>query len=269
MKGHTMPDTNVNQNAGIPSFMQGRATEPKKSFFSRISSIRPTKNSFLSLLLLVLLAAAAYSLGSYIVGVDNKADQALNIAKASGQAVGALGDRVDSVECDLFEAQGKNAAQDARLTGLEAVATSAKNLATVANSRQDARVKAENQNYRKMLAYISGANPTFPLCAKSEAEIGKLLNDGIWNVEGQIQTEYNRLMSAGADQAKATTEVVKTVETKVETVTATANQALSAGTVAVKAVSMIADQPNRIFGKSVTGKTKRSISEVVAAELNK
>lgn len=134
-------------------------------------------------------------------------------------------------------------------------------IATQANARQDARIKAESQQYKRMLAYIRGANPKSPLAEKSDKEIDRLLADGKWNVEPQIQAEYQRLKDSAVLQVQQTADAAQETGRNAQ---ATADQAIDAGTTAVSAIDKIAKQKTGIVGRSVTKATKQSIAEEIA-----
>jgi len=220
-----------------------------------------------------------------ISAVKRQANDAVAIA------VG-VSERVDGVEVDLAEVKGKNAAQDRKIAGLDGrvdaveeeaaqicqVASDAKEMATDATNlangakkvadtvatRQNSRVGSENQQYKLKLGYIRGANPDFALCAKTDTEIDRLLNDGKWNVEGQIQTEYDRLVATVATEAKESADVLTEAaianDKRVDAVSKTVEQALDAGETSVGALNTIANQKTSIIGKSVSRATKKGVA---------
>lgn len=264
-------------------------TTPKVTYVARAKALLGKVNkkkvavAIVIALLLVGLILIGWQTGRELSAVKSTANQALakatevgDFAKSTdGVVVGLLG-RVDTVEQLVAKVAGENQAQNQRLTAVEktvadvgktaivavAKADTASAKADTANARQNARVKAENQNYRKMLAFVRGAAPDSALAQKSNAEVEKLLNDGAWNIEGEIQSEYNRLNA----QATATAQQTATATaSKLEAVANTATQALAAGNTAISAVKVIADQPNKPLGKSVTTNSKKTLKELVAA----
>lgn len=180
-------------------------------------------------LLLVLIGVIAALGAAKIFLVGAQADKAVEIATA-------VSDRVDGLEKKVGKAQGS---------------------ADRANARQSAMVGVQNGQLKVMMADIRKDNPAFELCSKSDAEINGLLTNGVWDIEPKIMAEDARIKSVQA-------EVVKNTATQLETVTAVATQALDAGATAISAVGQIADQPNRLLGKSVKTGTKKTIKEQLA-----
>lgn len=277
-----MPDTDTT----VIATETAATTTPKLTYVARAKALVGKINfkkaasvilcgSFAALLIVAMILVGL-QVAEEVTAAKTTANQALAKATEANAAVIAVSDRVDSAEQGISLLAGENQAQDQKLVAFDGrlsltekavtdvgkTATAAAAKADTANARQAARVKAENQNYRKMLAFVRGAAPDSALAQKSNAEVEKLLNDGAWNVEGEIQSEYNRLNA----QATATAQQTATATAcQLQEVDATANQALAAGNTAISAVKVIADQPNKLLGKSVTTNSKKTLKELVAA----
>ncbi len=269
-----MPDNDTNANVNVTetaATQKASWSERSRAFFRKINlrKVAPIAMfASFTVLLLVALILIGMQAAQEVNSVKATANQALSLAATTS-------DRVDTAEQGIALLAGENQAQNQRLTAVEQAtvvasetATAAVAKADTANSRLNAKKKADNQLHKQHVAYIRGANPDSPIAKKSNAEIEALLNDGIWNIEGDIQTEFDRLIALAAAQAKQTAdsvvETAKLTATKLEAVDVTATKALAAGDTAVSGIKVIADQPNKLFGKSVNGDSKKTLQELVA-----
>jgi len=178
--------------------------------------------------------------------------------------------KVDLLDSNLIVLNGKVAKCETDISGMAGRLDASDKKVGQVSKRQDSRVQAENQQYKQMLAYVKGAEPENALAKKSDAEVEKLLNNGVWDIEGQIQSEYNRLVAGTATEAKKLAvngvETAKAIDAKVEAVAKTASRALDAGETAVSAISTVANQKTKLLGvgHSVSKASKKSIAEQIA-----
>ena len=229
----------------------------------------------LGLFLAVVIAAVVRTGSSYC----NKVDRALVNAARANDAISGIGTRVDDLEYKVGELNGRADTNDGRVGQVEKIinglaaktnkagakAEAAEKLASLANQRETERVKAENQQYKRLLSYIRGANPTFTLCAKKDAEVEQLLNNGVWDIEGQIQTEYDRLVSGTARSAAQKANLAKIAADVAQVVAddaqKTADKAVVAGETALDGLGAIAEQK----GRSVSKQTKAEVNDRLKA----
>lgn len=156
------------------------------------------------------------------------------------------GASVASIEKGLGEVKGQ--------------AEKAMKIAVSVSRREDARVKMDNQKYKNMVAYIRGANPEAAIASMSDVEIEKQLNDGKWNLEIEIEKKYLELtgskLSIAETVAKSAVERAESTEKKVE-------KAQAAGDAAIGGLEVIASQPNKLIGKSLSSQAKKDVHTVL------
>jgi hypothetical protein len=155
---------------------------------------------------------------------------------------------------------GRITTAESRIDAVEVIAGSAESLAKKANNQNSARITNENREYLRMVNYIRDKNSGFEIGLKSDEEIGKLLTNGVWDIEDHIKKEYDRLITL---TAQAGLNASMTAYDRAEEAKLTADTALVTGETAVEAVQTIAEQPNRFLGRSVNKETKKRISSIL------
>jgi len=171
-----------------------------------------------------------------------------------GEAIAGLLTRVDSSDKAV-----KDVAKD--VSAASVMSAKAIKIAEQAKGCQADRAKAESQQYKRMLAYIRGANPGSDLAKLSAKEVDSQLSDSVWNIEPQIAAEYQRLKDSAVLQVQQAADAAQESGRNAQS---TADKALDAGETAVGGLKQIVDQPNRPFGKSVKTATKKAVKSDLA-----
>ena len=213
---------------------------------------RLNKNKIAGVIVLIGLFAVALVVAAKVqTNNHSKVDLALSKASSAIYAIGEIGTRVDGLEYKIATLEGRADTNVQRVDKIE--------------DRLGTRVKAENQQYKRMLSYIRGANPGCDLARKKDAEVEKLLNNGVWDIEGKIQAEYNRLVANTANSAAERANKARTAADVAQVVAdgarKTADKAVAAGETALDGLGAIAEQK----GRSVTPMTKAEINEKLKA----
>jgi len=140
-------------------------------------------------------------LGVAILGVfiASNVFSAVSVIKLQG-GFSSIESKVADVCKDISELKGRFDNHGSKIAALKKQTEALGKQTWSLDSRAAARVKEENQKFMEMARYIRGANPDSDLAKLTDKELDKLLNNGIWDVEPRLQSEYDRLIQAKVDK---------------------------------------------------------------------
>lgn len=169
-------------------------------------------------------------------------------------ASGSVNTRITKTENGLTDLS-------ARVDKLEGKVVGVQKTAETVSVRLDKRVQAENDPlFAKWQAIKAQDGDDSELGQKSEEEIKALLTNGIWDIESEIQKEYDALIASSVGDASSLADAANQKAEKAEE---KADAAQKTANVSIEAVEIIA-QPTKCGHHAVTKEGKATIREKIA-----